>query len=201
MQAAVANAASEDRDVLELLRAEGRERAFAQLLPRYEHKVYRLCCALLRDRTQAQDAAQESLVRVWKALPSYDGRASLGSWIYAITRNRCLTAIERRRAQAALSDSEADLDAQPAPADDTHEPEERSARLRELIELLPERYRRTLVLFYFDERSVSEVAAQLAMPEGTVKTNLFRARAALSELLRQRGLGDPGLWLDSGAGA
>ncbi len=201
MQAAVTNAASQDRDVLELLRTEGRERAFTQLLPRYEHKVYRLCCALLRDPTQAQDAAQESLVRVWKALPSYDGRASLGSWIYAITRNRCLTAIERRRAQAAFSDSEVDLDAQPAPPDDTHEPEERSARLRELIELLPERYRRTLVLFYFEERSVSEVARQLGLPEGTVKTNLFRARAALSELLRQRGLDDPSLWLESGAGA
>jgi len=73
MQSAVDSAASEDRDVIELLRADGRERAFALLLPRYELKIYRLCCALLRDPTQAQDAAQESLVRIWKALPGYDG--------------------------------------------------------------------------------------------------------------------------------
>ena len=196
MQPAVASAASEDGDVIELLRAEGRERAFALLLPRYERKVYRLCCALLRDPSQAQDAAQESLIRIWKALPGYDGRASLSSWIYAITRNRCLTALERRRAHQALSDSDFDLESQAAPAIDTHEPEERSAELRELVDLLPERARRALVLFYFEERSVGEVAQRLGWPEGTVKTTLFRARAALSELLRARGLDDPSHWLE-----
>lgn len=201
MQSAVDSAASEDSDVVELLRTDGRERAFALLLPRYEHKIYRLCCALLRDPTQAQDAAQESLVRIWKALPGYDARASLSTWIYAITRNRCLTALERRRAQAALGDGggDGDIDLAELPADsiDTHEPEERSARLRELIDLLPERYRRTLTLFYFEDRSVGEVARQLGTPEGTVKTTLFRARAALTELLRQRGLHDPREWLET----
>lgn len=196
MQPAVDSAASDDRDVIELLRTDGREPAFALLLPRYEHKIYRLCCALLRDPTQAQDAAQESLVRIWKSLPGYDARASLSTWIYAITRNRCLSALERRRALAAAGDSELDLAELPAESADTHEPEERSARLRELIELLPERYRRTLTLFYFEDRSVSEVAKQLGQPEGTVKTTLFRARAALTELLRQRGLLDAREWLE-----
>jgi RNA polymerase sigma-70 factor (ECF subfamily) len=199
MQSAVASAASDDSDVVELLRASGRERAFALLLPRYERKVFRLCCALLRNPTQAQDAAQESLVRIWKALPGYDGRASLSSWIYTITRNRCLTAIERRRAHAALSDSELDLESQAAEValGPESESEERSAQLRELIDLLPERARRTLVLFYFEQRSISEVAQQLGCPEGTVKTHLFRARAALAALLKQRGLDDPSLWLET----
>jgi len=196
MQAAVDSAASEDRDVIELLQTDGRERAFALLLPRYEHKVYRLCCAMLRDPTEAQDAAQESLVRIWKSLPGYDARASLSTWIYAITRNRCLSALERRRALAAAGDSELVLAELPAESADTHEPEERSARLRELIELLPERYRRTLTLFYFEDRSVSEVAKQLGQSEGTVKTTLFRARAALTELLRQLGLLDAREWLE-----
>jgi RNA polymerase sigma-70 factor (ECF subfamily) len=198
MQSAVDSAASEDRDVIELLRTDGRERAFALLLPRYELKIYRLCCALLRDPTQAQDAAQESLVRIWKALPGYDGRASLSTWIYAITRNRCLSAIERRRAQAAIGDSDLDLAELPAQSTEAYEPEERSARLREIIDLLPERYRRTLTLFYFEDRSVSEVAKQLGQPEGTVKTTLFRARGALTELLRQRGLFDAREWLETG---
>jgi RNA polymerase sigma-70 factor (ECF subfamily) len=197
MQPAVDSAASQDRDVIELLRTDGRERAFALLLPRYESKVYRLCCALLRDPTQAQDAAQESLVRIWKALPGYDARASLSTWIYAITRNRCLSALERRRAQAAIGDSDLDLAELPAESADSYEPEERAARLRELIDLLPERYRRTLTLFYFEDRSVGEVAGMLGQPEGTVKTTLFRARAALTELLRQRGLHDPREWLET----
>jgi RNA polymerase sigma factor (sigma-70 family) len=70
--------------------------------------------------------------------------------------------------------------------------------LRELVDLLPERYRRTLLLFYYEDRSVSEVASMLSMPEGTVKTSLFRARAALAEQLRRRGLDDPRHWLEAG---
>jgi RNA polymerase sigma-70 factor (ECF subfamily) len=68
MQAAVSEATERDRDIVELLRGAGRDRAFEELLRRYEGKVYRLCCALLRDRAQAEDAAQESLLRVWQAL-------------------------------------------------------------------------------------------------------------------------------------
>ena len=62
--------------------------------------------------------------------------------------------------------------------------------------LLPERYRRTLTLFYYEDRSIDEVANMLGMPEGTVKTNLHRARAALTEQLRRRGLDDPRHWLE-----
>jgi RNA polymerase sigma-70 factor (ECF subfamily) len=63
--------------------------------------------------------------------------------------------------------------------------------------LLPERLRQTLLLYYFEERSTREVALMLGCPEGTVKTHLFRARAALTEHLKRRGLDDPMLWLES----
>ena len=190
-----ADAAERDSDILALLEAGRQEPAFDLLLARYEAKVFRLCCAMLRDRTQAEDAAQESLLRVWKAFANYDGRAALSSWIYAITRNRCLTALERRRTLASLSDEEVQeqaclLAVSASDADD------RAGQLRELVELLPEAQRRTLLLHYFEEHSTSEVALMLGCPEGTVKTHLFRARARLAALLQQRGLDDPALWLE-----
>jgi RNA polymerase sigma-70 factor (ECF subfamily) len=202
MQPAPADAAAQDRDVVELLQGGALEAAFQLTLARYQKKVYRLCCTLLRDPTAAEDAAQESLVRIWKAIGSFDGRASLSTWIYAITRNRCLTAIARRRELASMSDAaieaEAEISAASLIADSADSAtDEASATLRELIELLPERYRRTLMLFYYEDRSVSEVAGMLGMPEGTVKTNLYRARAALTEQLRRRGLDDPRHWLES----
>jgi RNA polymerase sigma-70 factor (ECF subfamily) len=196
MQTAVARAANEDRDIAELLRTGERGRAFTELLQRYEAKVFRLCFALLRDSAQAQDAAQESLVRIWKALDSFDGRASLSTWVYAITRNRCLTALERRRTLESLSDSEVEAEAESLAARDSEDSQDHFAELRELVDLLPERLRRTLQLFYFEERSVREVAEMLGVPEGTVKTNLFRARAALTEQLRRRGIDDPNYWLE-----
>ena len=196
MRAVVSEATERDRDIVELLRTVGREPAFEELLRRYEGKVYRLCCALLRDRTQAEDAAQESLVRVWKALDRYDGRASMSSWIYAITRNRCLTALERRRTLESLESwSE---DAEPG-SSTTAEPDDgRMDQLLGLVESLPERLRRVLVLYYFQERSVSEVASMLGCPEGTVNTTLFRARAALAETLKRRGLDDRTYWQEGG---
>jgi RNA polymerase sigma-70 factor (ECF subfamily) len=198
MQPAPADVAPQDRDIVALLQSGAHASAFEHLLARYQGKVYRLCCTLLRDPTAAEDAAQESLVRIWKALASYDQRASLSTWIYAITRNRCLSAIERRRELASLSDAGVEAEAQALGAEE-REPEDEYALLRELVELLPERYRRTLTLFYYEDRSVSEVASMLGMPEGTIKTSLHRGRAALAEQLRRRGLDDPRLWLETRA--
>jgi RNA polymerase sigma-70 factor (ECF subfamily) len=203
MQPAPADAAAQDRDIVELLQGGALEAAFRLTLARYQNKVYRLCCTLLRDPTAAEDAAQESLVRVWKAIGSFDGRASLSTWIYAITRNRCLTAIARRRDLASMSDAAIEAEAEITASEqlgagaEGETDDDASATLRELIELLPERYRRTLMLFYYEDRSVSEVAGMLGMPEGTVKTNLYRARAALTEQLRRRGLDHPSHWLES----
>ncbi len=194
MHAAASEGASQDRDIVELLHAGARERAFETLLGRYEGKVYRLCCALLRDRSEAEDAAQESLVRIWKALARYDGRAALSSWIYAITRNRCLTALQRRRLGSLDVLDGASQTAEAPEAGATPSWDARKQQLRDLVELLPERLRRVLLLYYYEERSVSEVACMLGCAEGTVKTTLFRGRAALSELLRRRGLDDPTYW-------
>jgi RNA polymerase sigma-70 factor, ECF subfamily len=199
MQSAALRAASRDGDIQALLQGGTLDQAFAQLLERYQGKVYRLCCALLRDPAQAEDTAQESLVRIWRALPSYDGRASLSTWIYTITRNRCLTAIERRQARSRVEEetdwdengAQLEVPTQTAPEDQDDAP----AMLRKLVDALPERYRRVLTLFYYEDRSVSEVAEMLAMPEGTVKTTLFRARALLAQELKRRGLHDPRMWL------
>lgn len=192
VNAAVSAAGSRDRDIAELLRTGERTRAFDELLRRYESKVYRLCCTLLREHALAEDAAQDSLVRVWKALDRYDGRASLSSWIYAITRNRCLSALQRRRRLDSLLERGEDAAGALAAAADAGDGG--AQPLRDLVELLPERLRRALVLYYYEERSVSEVALMLGCPEGTVKTALFRARAALTEILKRRGLDDPSCW-------
>ena len=136
-------------------------------------------------------------MRVWKNLAGYDGRAALSTWIYAITRNRCLTALERRRRDLSLSDAgvAAQAESRAAPAAGGGDPQ---SALRELVEELPENYRRCLLLYYFEEQSVEQVAAMLAIPEGTVKTHLHRARALLAQRLKALGLDDARLWLEAG---
>lgn len=193
------DASTRDADIVELIRRGAHAQAFELLLGRYERRLYRLCLSLLREPAQAEDAAQESFVRIWKALHGYDGRASLSTWCYTIARNRCLTALQRRRDEETLSDPEVAAEAEavaPAAANDA---DDRVQLLRELVDTLPERYRRTLTLFYYEERSVPEVAAMLGLPEGTVKTNLFRARGLLLGSLEQLGLADANLWREMAA--
>ncbi len=198
-QDAPPEAGTRDQDIVELLQGGAYEAAFGRLADRYERKVYRLCCSLLRDPDQAADAAQESLVRVWKALPRYDRRASLSTWIYTITRNRCLTAIGRRRETNSMSDPAVEQAVEAAQASAPESGQDQLEVLRELVEALPERYRSALTLFYYEEKSVGEVAAMLGLPEGTVKTNLHRARAMLRERVRALGLGDAEFWLEEAA--
>jgi RNA polymerase sigma-70 factor (ECF subfamily) len=193
--AAAAEAISVDSKVLGLVHEGRLEPAFECLMDQYERSVYRLCHAILRDPARAEDAAQEALIRVWKALPRFDGRAALSTWIYAIARNRCLTALSRRRDQVSLSDPDIAAAAEAAaPIAADHDMP--VALLRELVDALPERYRRSLTLFYYEDRSVAEAAAQLGIPEGTVKTNLSRARAALLAQLERLGINSISQWLD-----
>lgn len=174
------------------LRQQGRmDDALARLLDHYEARVYRLCRAFLRDETWAEDVAQQSLIRIWKGLPGFDGRAALSTWIYSITRNRCNTALSGRRGDelgdevlVQLADEHV---VDPSGAD-------ASALIEQLVAALPDKYRVPITLYYFEDESVTEVAERLGCPVGTVKTNLSRARAELRGRLDAMGLGDWTLW-------
>jgi RNA polymerase sigma-70 factor (ECF subfamily) len=178
-------AAERDADIVLLLADGEPERAFDRLMARYEAKVYRLCVALLREPAWAQDLAQDSLLRVWRALPRYDpGAAALSTWVYAITRNRCLTALARRPPLEVSWDEPAIQEAaERVAAPDPPAGADTGPVLRQLVDQLPEAQRRAITLYYFEERAVGEVAEMLGLPEGTVKTHLHRARATLRQRL------------------
>jgi RNA polymerase sigma-70 factor (ECF subfamily) len=165
---------------MELVRAERRDEAIALLLPAFRRKVFGLAYSFLRDREAAEDVTQEVFIKVWRALPGFDGRAAMSTWIYTIARNASLSALRARRPQSSLSDPEV-MEAveanNPVPSADIIA--DRAAILR-LVDQLPTKQRQVVMLFYMEGQSHEEVAAMLAMPVGTVKTLLHRARARLS---------------------
>ncbi len=172
-----------DAGIEEHLAAGRHARAFDLLVPAFQDRVFRLAYSILRDRAAAEDAAQETFVRVWKALPRFDGRAALGTWIYAITRNTCLMELRRRRPTVSFDDPEsaeathAAASIATGPAGDP----ERENLLR-LVDTLPRNQQEAVRLFYLEDRSYEAVAEQLGMPLGTVKNLLHRARKRLMEL-------------------
>ncbi|MEZ5497999.1 MAG: RNA polymerase sigma factor [Steroidobacteraceae bacterium] len=174
----------DDQAVRLLLAAGGADRAIDHVFERYERRVLQLCCSLLGDRQLAEDAAQESFINIWRGLPRFDGRAALSTWIYAIVRNTCFSAARRpahrnRHRNVAIDglDDSALLAGEPAPS----AVDERL--VQQAVAALPERQRQVLQLYYWQDRSVDEVAAMLAMPSGTVKTLLHRGRQSLARAL------------------
>ena len=170
-----------DEDIRTYLDSSRYREAFELLLDRYQHKVFRLAYSMLGDAASAEETAQDTFLRIWKALPSYRGDASLSTWIYAITRNRCLTGRKELRQRQAMSIEEpgvmAAVDSRLASKPERPQSLPDSAVL--LAQLSPP-YREVLRLFHLEEKSYEEVAAMLGLPLGTVKTYLHRARRQLA---------------------
>ena len=158
---------------------------YERLLARYQGKVLRLAMSYLGSRSDAEDLAQEAFVRVWRALPSYDGRASLSTWIYVITRNACLSELQRRKRRPTSPLDEA---AEPRPHEGrpTTPPSDTRLDCDALLRTLPETQRQVVALFYLEERSYEQVAALLDMPLNTVRSHLHRARRHLALALGGR---------------
>jgi RNA polymerase sigma-70 factor, ECF subfamily len=173
-----------DNGIMELVRANRRDEAVAVLLPEFRRKVFGLAYSYVRSRDAAEDVTQEVFIKVWRALPQFDGRASMSTWIYAIARNTSLSALRSKRAHFSLTDpevlAEADIASDAQAAESARDAEVDRGALLSLVDRLPVKQRQVVMLFYMEEQSHEDVAAMLAMPVGTVKTLLHRARAQLS---------------------
>ena len=169
--------------------------AFDLLVERFKEKVFHLACSMLRNETQAEDAAQDAFVKIWKGLPGYNREASLSTWIYTITRNTCLTELKKRSARptVSLQDPEIELAAEHIPTLRTTVADHGSEMdVETLLAGLTEKYRQVVTLFYMEQKKYEEVSAMLGIPMGTVKTLLFRAKKELLKIgARQTGMTAP----------
>jgi len=137
---------------------------------------------MLRNRTEAEDIAQDIFLRVWRALPGYSGRAALSTWIYAISRNACLSQIRKHRPQVSLDDPDAQHNPVIAELATPSSDDSAMASVTRMLEHLPQRYREVVTLFYMEDQSCEQTAAALGLPVGTVKALLHRARRRMIDL-------------------
>ena len=159
-----------EQQIIGLGKAGQRDQALPLIVAEFKRKVFALAFSFTRERDEAEDLTQEVFVKVWKALPRFDARASLSTWIYAITRNTSLSALRARRQTVEVEE---------CIAEDDHEHSAERMLLLRLIERLPEKQRQVITLFYMEERSHEELSQMLDTPVGTIKTLLHRARERL----------------------
>jgi RNA polymerase sigma-70 factor (ECF subfamily) len=153
------------------------------LVQRFRGQVFGLCYRMLGHRQDAEDAAQETFVRVLKNLHNWDPQRAFEPWLLAIAGNRCRTALARRVRQPRCCSLE-----QPLPS---RQPDLLAAnQLAEEVELalsqLRDEYREAFVLFHEQELSYAEIAQAMGRPVGTIRTWIHRARGELIQLLAAR---------------
>ena len=177
-------------DEITLRRAQrGDEAAFEALVSPYEELLWRVCWRYTRSTPDAQDCLQETMVKAWRALPSYRGEASLQTWLYRLCVSCCIDHLRvssRRREESADALSETGFD----PADPAPQPEEtvlrreKQRRVHEAISRLPEGMRETVILAVLEGRTYEETAAITGASVGTVKSRISRARQKLIAALQ-----------------
>lgn len=168
-----------EREQIERARA-GDERAVHALYQRHAPRVLAIVRRLTGSDSAAQDCAQEVWIRALRALPDFRGEAQLGTWLYRIAVNCALGA---RRTHLRLEHREVALPEQVSARDAAGDVLLRQ-RLEEALTLLPDRMRQVLVLHDVEGYTHEEIGEMLGIVPGTCKSQLFRARAKMRELLR-----------------
>ena len=167
------------------------EDAFAELVRRYRGPVFRLAVSVLGQAfaADAEDVAQDVMVRVHRAIPTFRGDARVGTWLYRIAFNHALNVKARARFRAPhVSDEALDAAASDGPGPDARLQGERlRLAVLESVNELPEVYQSALRLHYWLGASMRDIAEMLDVPENTVKSYLHRARQLLRVILAERG--------------
>jgi len=172
------------RDLVERLQA-GDEGAFEKLVEEYRERVYRVAWRILRDDEDAEDAAQEAFIKVFKSIDRFERRSSLYTWIYRITVNIALNKLKRDkfRRMVPLGDM---IRRDTRPGTDpgrVTESSEIGRRIGEAVSSLPDKQRAVFTLKFYEGMSHKEIAEIVGCSEGTSKANYFHAIRKLRKLL------------------
>jgi RNA polymerase sigma-70 factor, ECF subfamily len=179
------------RSLLERSRG-GDQSAFRELVVLHQDQAYGLALRITRSPADAEEVAQDAFLRAWLALARFRGDSSFGTWLYRIVARRAFDRLEwirSRRGREVGGEEAAGLAERataPAGAQD-HETVLRARRLERMVNALPAAQRAAVTLYYYEDRSVEQVAGILGIPENTVKTHLSRARATLRSAWQREG--------------
>ncbi len=176
-----------DDDALMALVAQGDGPAFHVLITRYQQRPYRIAWRMLNDAVEAEDVAQEALLRLWRFGPEWRaGGAGVAAWLARVATNLCL---DRLRRQKFASDEAVPERADPAPlAYSVMDDNATRAQTIAAIQALPDRQRAAIILTYYEDQPNAAAAQMLDMNVKAFESLLLRARAALRTLLTNQGL-------------
>lgn len=160
--------------------------AFEAAVTPYEKQIYYICLRLMGNQFDAQDCAQEALLRAFRGFASFRGESALMSWLYTIANRTCKDAIRRKKVDMSLDSLQEEGWDAPDPSAGVYlqlEQKERKRLLEQAIAQLPFDQRQTIIFADLQGLDYAQAAQILDIPQGTFKSRLNRARAKLQTIL------------------
>ena len=170
----------------------GDTEAFTPIVHKYRERIYKLIYRWVHHHETAEDLCQEVFLKAWQALPRFDGRSLIYSWLYRIAVNCSKDYLRKQKRQFVFACEELPDNAddvlqmtrmQPGP-DEILEKKEFRSIISECVRQLPSRQRRVFYLYYRDGLLIKEIASCLNTSENTIKSHLYQARQKLQHMLR-----------------
>ncbi|MCL4200049.1 RNA polymerase sigma factor [Patescibacteria group bacterium] len=161
--------------------AEGNISAFEELVNRYQKKLLSFVFSIVWDEAAAQDVVQETFISLYKTIDRIDTEKKFSAYLFSITRNYAISYLRSRKVHAPLEAAE-----KVAGGDSPElrlEVNDENKRIQEALDIIDNKYKQVIMLYYFDDLSYEEIADRLGVPVNTVRTHLKRAKEALRRVL------------------
>ena len=190
-----ASESSREDDVFVQRALKGDKRAYNDIVNKYERALYYHILKMVRDREMVEDLVQETFMKAFDNINSYNSNYAFSTWLYRIATNHTIDYLRKKKLKTLSIDEpmqtkdgemDVELPDHEAETDDQVMRKQRHQILNEAIENLPEKYRRVIQMRHMEELSYQEISETLDLPLGTVKAHIFRARELLYKALKDR---------------
>ena len=162
--------------------------AFAELVKRYQDRVYSFALRMTGNPDDALDLAQETMIRAYRALKTFNRGAPFSPWIYKIVSNLSINFLKRQRTQrSVIAQVRIEEEIRSQSVESLVEQRDTQRIVQKAIMGLPGQYRAAILLRHIYQLSYEEIASVLDIPVGTVKTRIFRGRRILLSKLEESG--------------
>jgi RNA polymerase sigma factor (sigma-70 family) len=173
----------------------GDHQAYDQIIKEYKQSVFNLIFRMMRNKQETEDLTQETFLKVFHSLPSFNEEYAFKTWLYKIATNNCIDFFRKKKLQTYSIDKPIEYknsEIQYELPDPDLNPEkniialERSKIIQQAIESLPKKYYLVIKFRHQEEKSYEEISEILNLPLGTIKARIFRAREMLNKALKDK---------------
>lgn len=168
---------------------QGETNAFAVLIDRYKDMIFTLSLKMVKNREEAEEAAQDTFIKVFNSLSKFKGDSKFSTWIYKISYNTCLDRLKKNKKEdlnISIDEFSSHLIKTMDNALSALEDKERKQAIQNCLNSLPSEDNFLLTLFYFEDQNLEEIGKIMNINANNVKVKLFRSRQKLATILKKQ---------------